>query len=89
MWILSAVAGMGHLSRMTQWKVPCHCLPSSNLTLLIWIQSKLSLPESATPDDEATRAKLKLGLFSYPVLQAADILVHRSVSTFFRLHVNT
>ncbi|KAI0603258.1 tryptophanyl-tRNA synthetase [Biscogniauxia sp. FL1348] len=28
--------------------------------------------------DDATVAKLKLGLFSYPVLQAADILVHRA-----------
>lgn len=28
--------------------------------------------------DEAIDARLKLGLFSYPVLQAADILVHRA-----------
>ncbi|KAI1489887.1 tryptophanyl-tRNA synthetase [Biscogniauxia mediterranea] len=28
--------------------------------------------------DDTTVAKLKLGLFSYPVLQAADILVHRA-----------
>lgn len=29
-------------------------------------------------DDETVGAKLKLGLFSYPVLQAADILIHRA-----------
>ncbi|KAI1866062.1 uncharacterized protein JN550_008040 [Neoarthrinium moseri] len=29
-------------------------------------------------DDDALASKLKLGLFSYPVLQAADILVHRA-----------
>ena len=29
-------------------------------------------------DDEAVGQKLKLGLFSYPVLQAADILIHRA-----------
>jgi tryptophanyl-tRNA synthetase len=28
--------------------------------------------------DSSTKAKLKLGLFSYPVLQAADILLHRA-----------
>lgn len=29
-------------------------------------------------DDETIGANLKLGLFSYPVLQAADILIHRA-----------
>ncbi|KAN0075991.1 hypothetical protein V8E54_007261 [Elaphomyces granulatus] len=58
MWILSTVASMGYLSRMTQWK------------------SKLQIPEGTTPDHSTAKSKLKLGLFSYPVLQAADILVH-------------
>lgn len=39
-------------------------------------QSKLELKDDASPLDER-KGKLKLGLFSYPVLQAADILVHR------------
>lgn len=30
-----------------------------------------------SPFSASSRSKLKLGLFSYPVLQAADILVHR------------
>lgn len=73
MWVLSCTASMGYLSRMTQWK------------------SKLSLPDdaSALPGGDDTHgaggggkpsaaAALKLGLFSYPVLQAADILVHRA-----------
>lgn len=76
MWVLSCTASMGYLSRMTQWK------------------SKLSLPDdaSALPGDgedsqqgsggggsnKSAAASLKLGLFSYPVLQAADILVHRA-----------
>lgn len=69
MWVLSCTASMGYLSRMTQWK------------------SKMSLPDdaSALPGDEEagggggkSAAALKLGLFSYPVLQAADILVHRA-----------
>lgn len=84
MWILSTVASMGYLSRMTQWKV------SSTYTILYvrrhyidTIQSKLQLPEDTSLDDSTARAQLRLGLFSYPVLQAADILVHRYVP---RLH---
>ncbi|KAI9661668.1 MAG: Tryptophan--tRNA ligase, mitochondrial [Bathelium mastoideum] len=41
-------------------------------------KSKLDLPDNASPFDPTVKAKLKLGLFSYPVLQAADILVHRA-----------
>ncbi|GAB7347897.1 hypothetical protein MBLNU459_g5420t1 [Dothideomycetes sp. NU459] len=41
-------------------------------------KSKLDLAENANPLDQSSKAKLKLGLFSYPVLQAADILVHRA-----------
>jgi tryptophanyl-tRNA synthetase len=41
------------------------------------MQSKLQLPEDTTLEQADARAQLRLGLFSYPVLQAADILVHR------------
>ncbi|KAK6606946.1 tryptophanyl-tRNA synthetase [Botrytis cinerea] len=41
-------------------------------------KSKLSLEDDASPLDGDKKSKLKLGLFSYPVLQAADILVHRA-----------
>ncbi|KAI9714751.1 MAG: 28S ribosomal protein S10, mitochondrial [Bogoriella megaspora] len=41
-------------------------------------KSKLDLPKDASPFSQAVTNKLKLGLFSYPVLQAADILVHRA-----------
>ncbi|KAJ9134444.1 Tryptophanyl-tRNA synthetase [Pleurostoma richardsiae] len=41
-------------------------------------KSKLHLAEDASLQDEKARSALKLGLFSYPVLQAADILVHRA-----------
>jgi tryptophanyl-tRNA synthetase len=36
------------------------------------------LDDNANPLDPSTKTKLKLGLFSYPVLQAADILIHRA-----------
>ena len=35
------------------------------------------MPEDTDLEDSTARSKLRLGLFSYPVLQAADILVHR------------
>ncbi|PGH27927.1 tryptophan-tRNA ligase [Polytolypa hystricis UAMH7299] len=41
-------------------------------------KSKLQLPENSSLDDSSARARLRLGLFSYPVLQAADVLVHRA-----------
>ncbi|KAF3483585.1 tryptophan--tRNA ligase [Arthroderma uncinatum] len=41
-------------------------------------KSKLQLPEDSTLEESGARARLKLGLFSYPVLQAADVLVHRA-----------
>ncbi|KAM0223120.1 hypothetical protein ACHAQD_003851 [Fusarium lateritium] len=44
-------------------------------------KSKLNLGEKSTIDDRQASSRLKLGLFSYPVLQAADILVHRLTFT--------
>ncbi|KAF1839101.1 tryptophanyl-tRNA synthetase [Decorospora gaudefroyi] len=42
-------------------------------------KSKLSLPSNASPLDPAdNKDALKLGLFSYPVLQAADILLYNT-----------
>lgn len=41
-------------------------------------KSKLSLSSDTSALDEKAKSALKLGLFSYPVLQAADILVHRA-----------
>ncbi|TKA71364.1 hypothetical protein B0A49_04373 [Cryomyces minteri] len=41
-------------------------------------ESKLGLPDNADPLDELSTMKLKAGLFNYPVLQAADILLHRA-----------
>ncbi|KAI1469182.1 putative tryptophanyl-tRNA synthetase [Daldinia caldariorum] len=41
-------------------------------------KSKLQMNNKAGDLEEAAMTNLKLGLFSYPVLQAADILVHRA-----------
>ncbi|KIW71537.1 tryptophan-tRNA ligase [Phialophora macrospora] len=40
-------------------------------------KSKLNLPENANLNSDEATAKLKLGLFAYPVLQAADILLYQ------------
>ncbi|KAJ5166501.1 Tryptophan--tRNA ligase [Penicillium canariense] len=53
-------------------------LDPSRSTIFYQSESKLQLPEDTTLDDADARAQLRLGLFSYPVLQAADILVHRA-----------
>ena len=85
MWILSCTASVGYLSRMTQWKA-CHKDLTNGyleVVLLTHIQSKLSVPESSSVQDANVRAKLKLGLFSYPVLQAADILLYGYDIFFF------
>ncbi|KAK7890294.1 Tryptophan--tRNA ligase, mitochondrial [Exophiala xenobiotica] len=41
-------------------------------------KSKLDLPEDTNIESDEATAKLKLGLFSYPVLQAADILLYQA-----------
>jgi tryptophanyl-tRNA synthetase len=78
MWILSCTASVGYLSRMTQWKVksdsPKHA--HNSLTDML-VQQKLSVSAASRLDDKGIGSQLKLGLFSYPVLQAADILIHR------------
>ena len=81
MWILSCTASVGYLSRMTQWKV-CHRLSQIYLKVICsnkidFLQSKLALSDDISAlETTGAKAKLKLGLFSYPVLQAADILLY-------------
>lgn len=41
------------------------------------------MSENIGLSDPDAKAKLKLGLFSYPVLQAADILLYRYLSYCF------
>ncbi|KAL7814882.1 hypothetical protein V8C44DRAFT_348485 [Trichoderma aethiopicum] len=53
-------------------------LDPERCTIFYQSSSKLSLASSSTLENKSVGSKLKLGLFSYPVLQAADILVHRA-----------
>lgn len=61
-WILSSISSMGYLSRMVQWK------------------SKASLDKDANINTVANNdlTNLNLALFSYPTLQAADVLIHQA-----------
>ncbi|KIK64980.1 hypothetical protein GYMLUDRAFT_82971 [Collybiopsis luxurians FD-317 M1] len=69
-WILSCLTPVGRLRRMTTWK--------SRLT------TAKNQPENQTQDTlkdsdpEADETGLNAGLFTYPVLQAADILVYKA-----------
>ncbi|GMM53217.1 tryptophan--tRNA ligase [Starmerella bacillaris] len=62
-WILSSLTSMGSLSRMVQWKTKSGLDPSSSLSNLA---------------SNSPVGKVGLGLFSYPVLQAADVLINQA-----------
>ncbi|CAK7225334.1 Tryptophan--tRNA ligase, mitochondrial [Sporothrix curviconia] len=59
------------------WLLSCTASVGYLSRMTQW-KSKLQLKDDASFADEKARAGLKLGLFSYPVLMAADVLVHRA-----------
>ncbi|CAK7262642.1 Tryptophan--tRNA ligase, mitochondrial [Sporothrix epigloea] len=69
----SAVAAHSEL----MWLLSCTASVGYLSRMTQW-KSKLHLKDDASFADEKARAGLKLGLFSYPVLMAADVLVHRA-----------
>lgn len=78
LWLLSCHASMGYLGRMTQWKVPCVSRLQKSLPADC-LQSKTGVADDADPlDASPNKPALRLGLFSYPVLQAADILLYQT-----------
>ena len=72
-WILSCDASVGSLARMTQWKSKLGVQDDDG-------DGGVTQPADplATVDNPRSTQRLKLGLFSYPVLQAADILLYRA-----------
>lgn len=88
--MLNPITPVGRLQRMTTWKVRLSLpamediidQPSQNLGRLILtltLQSKLAVSKNAADEESITEADLKLGLLAYPVLQAADIMLYKSV----------
>ncbi|EPY53384.1 tryptophan-tRNA ligase Msw1 [Schizosaccharomyces cryophilus OY26] len=61
-WLMGCHTPMGHLNRMTQWKSK---LQLQEMDAVTFFNTSL-----------ASSGQFNLGLFSYPVLQAADILLY-------------
>lgn len=76
-WILSCLAPMGKLRRMTTWKVCGKESPFIIRTYSIIPQSKLATSRNANDESEVDESLLNVGLFTYPILQAADILAYK------------
>ena len=66
---------MGKLRRMTTWKV--RPLDDGQVASLSMLQSRLAVSRNAKDESEVDESHLNAGLFTYPVLQAADILAYR------------
>ncbi|SAM04944.1 hypothetical protein [Absidia glauca] len=62
-WIFNCITPVGWLGRMTQWKSKIEKSHVSHAQALL---------------ETSKSASLKMGLFDYPVLQAADILIYRA-----------
>lgn len=76
-WILNCITPMGKLRRMTTWKVSSHnfsLIPPSDI---VPSQSRLATSRNARDESEVDESLLNVGLFTYPVLQAADILAYK------------
>ncbi|KAF7720954.1 Tryptophan--tRNA ligase, mitochondrial [Apophysomyces ossiformis] len=65
-WIFNCITPVGWLGRMTQWKSKMGG-PNSKM-----------LSHAQILADESLTAGLKMGLFDYPVLQAADIALYKA-----------
>ncbi|KAF2756053.1 tryptophan-tRNA ligase [Pseudovirgaria hyperparasitica] len=59
------------------WILSCNA-SMGYLTRMTQWKSKMELPDDAELTTSSPGKQLKLGLFSYPVLQAADILLHQA-----------
>ncbi|KAI7899889.1 tryptophanyl-tRNA synthetase [Cokeromyces recurvatus] len=62
-WIFNCITPVGWLGRMTQWKSKLEKVNGSHAHSL---------------SEETLNTGLKMGLFDYPVLQAADILLYKA-----------
>lgn len=79
-WILDCFTGMGEMERMTQYKDKARKLYAENSAYFnqeLAGESETSVLESKKDVvSEAIIARVNVGLFNYPVLMAADILLY-------------
>lgn len=69
-WILDCFTGFGEMSRMTQFKDKSRKIAAN-------VEAELPFPNPEAEELlEASGARISLGLFNYPVLMAADILLY-------------
>ncbi|KAG8970036.1 Tryptophan--tRNA ligase, mitochondrial [Tulasnella sp. 419] len=59
------------------WILNCIC-PTGKLQRMTTWKSKIAVARNANTEDEVNESHLNLGLFAYPVLQAADILLYKT-----------
>lgn len=71
-WILSCLASFGRLRRITTWKSKIDIAAGTET------QGKQASQQEEQGDSDDPEGNLNLGLFSYPVLQAADILLYKA-----------
>lgn len=64
-WVFNTITPVGWLGRMTQWK-----------SKMDKVHGKVQSHAEILADESLTTG-LKMGLFDYPVLQAADILLYK------------
>lgn len=63
---------------MTTWKVRgIHLQPVTETCMRL--QTRLAVSRNANDESEVDDSLLNAGLFTYPILQAADILAYRQV----------
>lgn len=84
-WILDNFTGMGEMTRMTQFKDKARAIQASNTVvdelrkagLDEQMYKKLfAMVKLALYSEESSRQSISVGLFNYPVLMAADILIY-------------
>ncbi len=73
MWILNTITPMGELSRMTQFKNKAKTLPKIKTSY-----GEMYADKGSLIFDEDSTVIANIGLFDYPVLQAADILLYNA-----------
>ena len=78
-WILSCIATMGELERMTQYKDKTKKITSEEKDRTVEAANSSDLRLSkfdSNADASAKQTSVSVGLFTYPILMAADILLY-------------
>lgn len=75
-WILSCFTRFGEMSRMTQFKDKSAQITNQHLQDESWNESPVGYEASSPKESAHERPSASVGLFSYPILMAADILLY-------------